>query len=294
VPAGFKHQPPAMTSSYGYGWSRFESCELDDIVGHNGAIDSYRSELRFSPSRGVGVVVLTNFGNVNVAGIADGLFVELGKTGAMKTREPAPSRALTTAMQGLLGIYETWDEAAFAKLLARPIDPREKDELATYKRLHGKCTGFQPVEIDAPNTGVFAVACERGQFEIALDVNEVNGKGLIQGFIGTSRGVEPPPVFAKAATAVIALHAKWNDKTYAKHLSKGAAAPELKKLVAQFTERHGACKIVRPLHRGFDWGYELSCQTEDVQAFFGTLPGDDTQIVSTQLLPVRGAPKRCN
>jgi CubicO group peptidase (beta-lactamase class C family) len=292
VPSGFKHTPPAMAMSYGYGWSRFETCELDDIVGHNGAIDSYRSEIRFSPSRGVGVIVLTNFGNGNPGAISDKAIAELVKTGAFVPRTPASSKALETGMTRLLAIYQQWDEAAFAKILARPIDPREKDELATYKQLHGACTGFEPAAMETATAGSFALKCERGDFEMELSVD---GRGLIQGFFGFSRGVEPPPAFAKVAGAVLSLQKKWDDKIVAKHFAKSPVpAEQRKKMAATFHARHGDCKLVRPIHLGFDWGYEVACKKEDLEMFIATAPGDANQVMGLQLRPVHGAPKRCN
>jgi CubicO group peptidase (beta-lactamase class C family) len=291
VAAGFNPAPPASTQSYGFGWARFESCELDDMVGHNGAIDSYRSEIRFSPSRGVGVIVLTNFGNANAGAFVDKAIAELGKTGAFEPRVPSPSPALETAMGRLLAIYQTWDEAAFAKILSRPIDPREKGELETYKQLHGACTGFAPATIETPGAGSFALKCERGMLEMELNID---GAGLIQGFFGFSRGVEPPPALAKTAAAVISLQMKWDDKLAAKVFAPAMPIAERKNHAATFHKRHGDCKLVRPIHLGFDWGYEVACKKEDVEMFLIPAPGDATKLAGLQLRPVRGAPKRCN
>ena len=58
-------------------------------VWHNGAIDSYRADLRLRTASGVGVVVLSNFGNANTEAFADRVLAALDATGAMKPREPA-------------------------------------------------------------------------------------------------------------------------------------------------------------------------------------------------------------
>ncbi|MBA3500031.1 MAG: beta-lactamase family protein, partial [Deltaproteobacteria bacterium] len=292
VPAGLKHSLPAIALSYGFGWNRLQSCELDDMVGHGGGIDSYRSDIRFSPSRGVGVIVMTNFGNANPNAFTDKVLAELGKTGAFVARAPSSSKALETAMSRLLAIYQTWDEAAFAKILARPIDPREKDELATYHKLHGACTGFEPATIETASAGSFTLKCERGVLEMELSVD---GTGQIQGFFGFSRGVEPPPALAKTASALLSLAAKWDDKLATKVFPKGPTPMEQrKKLAATFHERHGDCKIAGAIHLGFDWGYEVKCKKEDVEMFILHAPGDATKVDGLQLRPVHGAPKRCN
>lgn len=292
VPSGFKYVPPAAAMSYGFGWSQFSTCEIDDLVTHNGAIESYRSDIRFSPSRGVGVVVLTNFGNGNPSAVAEQVMLALGKTGALEPRVAQPSRALTEAMTRLLTVYEHWDEAKLASFLARPVDPREQQELATYHQLHGTCTTFEPTHIESPNNGSFAIKCERGTFEMAL---MIDGKGLIQGFVGTSRGIEAPPEIAKAGRAIVALQDKWNDKTFATYLGKTPMkAAQLKPLTAQFRARHGVCKIRGALHSGFDWGFALACTKENVDLWLPSVPGKPLELVGLQLRPPPGAPKQCD
>lgn len=292
VPSGFKYEPPAAAMSYGFGWSQFSTCELDDLVTHNGAIESYRSDIRFSPSRGVGVVALTNFGNGNPSAVAEQVMTTLAKTRALEPRVAQPSPALGEALTHLLTVYEHWDEAKLASFLARPVDPVEQQELATYHQLHGACTTFEPSHIETPTSGSFKVKCERGTFEMNL---LVNGKGLIQGFVGTSRGITAPPEIAKAGRAIVALHEKWNDKTFATYFSKTPMkAAQLKPLTAQFRARHGHCKISGALHMGFDWGFALSCTKENVELWLPSVPGNPMQFVGLQLRPPPGTPKQCD
>jgi CubicO group peptidase (beta-lactamase class C family) len=291
VPSGFKFEPPAATQSYGFGWGKSATCKLDDVVGHGGAIDSYRSDVRFSPSRGVGIVALTNFGNGNPAEIAEAALDELAKSGALEPRTAPPSPKLTEAVTRLLAVYHQWDEAKLASILARPIDPVEKDELAGYFKLHGACTGVEPVTIATPNAGTFKIACERGAFEMEV---VINGKGLIEGFGGTSTGITAPPALTKAAQAVIGLHNKWDDKVFAKHLAKGPMpAAQMKKLVEEFRAKHGTCKLGGALHNVLDWGFALTCTKENVEVWVKTPPDDPTQFVGLQLRPPRNAAKRC-
>ncbi len=292
VPAGFKSEPPAATMSYGFGWSRFSTCELDDLVTHNGAIESYRADIALSPSRGVGIVALTNFGNGNPSAFSERTLKELAKTGALVPRAAQPSRALGDAMARLLAVYHQWDEAKLASILARPVDPREQEELAGYMKLHGACTSFEPHIIESATHGWFSLECERGALDMEINVN---GKGLIQGFVGWSSGIAAPPELLKAARAVIGLHNKWDDKVFAKHLGKGAAsAVQMKKLTADFRARHGDCKIAGALHEIFDWGFALKCTKEDVEVWVQTPPGELTQFLGLQLRPPRGAAKRCD
>ncbi|HEX5062341.1 MAG TPA: serine hydrolase domain-containing protein [Kofleriaceae bacterium] len=291
VPAGFKYDPPAMAMSYGFGWSQFATCEVDDLVTHNGAIDSYRSEIRFSPSRGVGLVVLTNFGNGNPAPFADKTMSELIKTGAAEPRAVQPSKGLSDAMEKMLTVYNQWDEKKLASYLSRPVDPREHDELATYFKLHGACTTFEPSKIVSATAGGFRLKCERGTFEMELNIN---GKGLIDGFIGTSTGIQAPPEIAKAGADIVSLHTKWDDKIFKKYLANmPVPAAQMKKLAEQMHARHGDCKIAGAMHQGFDWGFALTCKKENVELWTPSAPDNPTQFVGLQLRPPRDEAKHC-
>jgi len=287
-----KHEPPALSASYGFGWQGERSCRFDDMVGHGGAIDSYRAAIRFSPSRGVGIVVMSNFPNANTDAFVERAFVELDKTGALAPRVAEPTPALTDTVKKLLAVYEHWDEAALKAILARPIDPREQSELATYKQLHGKCTDVTFINGNGPHDGVFAIKCERGAFELQINTSS---QGLIAGFVGFSRDVEPPKAFATMAKALLSLHNKWDDKIFAKYLTKGPLpAAEMKQRAAMFHTRHGDCKIRRAVHEAFDWGYELACAKEDVVALVVTAPNDPSHILGINLHPVRNAAKKCD
>ena len=285
-----KLDPPVAALTYGYGWAREQSCRFDDLIAHNGAVDSYRADIALLPSRGVGVVVMTNFPMGNTGVFAHRALVELDKTGALAQREAAPNPRLAAAMTKMLAVYNQWDEAALKAILGRPIDPREQGELAGYKQLHGTCTAFKLAQQESPSVGTFDVTCERGTFQLQL---ATNGDGQIVGFAGFSKGVAPAPAFAKMAQAVLSLHAKWDDKIYAKYLTKAAPAELMKKLATQFRERHGDCKLAASIHEAFDWGYQVDCKKENVEMYFATAPDDPTKVVGIHLRPVRGERQVC-
>ncbi len=285
-------QEPVAAAGYGFGWSMHRSCRFDDDVSHSGGIDSHRARIEFSPSRGVGMVGLTNFPMGNPGQIIDAAFKELDKTGALEPRVAEVSPRLVDVGKKLLAVYHEWDEAALKAILGRPIHPREQDELATYERLHGACTDMTVTETDGIAVASFAVKCERGAFELRINTD---GRGLIIGFFGFSRDVEMPKPLATAAQAIVSLHDKWDDKLAAKYLAKmPVPLPEMKKLAAKFRERHGDCKVRRTIHEGFDWGYELACKKEDVEMMFIGAPTDPTQLVGINLRPVHGAQKKCD
>lgn len=289
--AGIRLEPPVSAMTYGFGWGASQSCRFHELVEHNGAVDSYRAAIAFLPARGVGVIVMTNFGMADTNAFIQRALVALEGTGALAQRESPPSPQLAEAMKKWLAVYNHWDQAALQAILGRPMDPREPAELAGYKELHGACTAFALAHQDSPGSGTFDVTCERGTFQMQL---ATDAKGQIVGFAGFSRGVTPPPALDKAARAVLALHMKWDDKIYAKHLAKAAPRDVMKALVTQFRARHGECKIVAPVHEAFDWGYQLACGKEDVEAYLAPAPGDLTQILEIHLRPVHGAAPKCD
>ncbi len=234
------------SSAYGFGWVQEQTCKDTDRIWHNGAIDSYRAALVLRVDRGVGVVALTNFGTVNPMAFADRAIDVLAATGALKAREPAvqtppdPS-SYTAEMTALLDIYNTQDKAKLAALLSRPMDPREPDEIAHYKAIHGSCSAFKFLR--AEHGGVtFAMTCEHGPFE--LGINSV-GNGKIGGFNGRSPGAVPPPAIKKLIAAAIALHfdPTWSDANYRIAFPKSLIPPErVKNVRSDLRSKSGSCK----------------------------------------------------
>jgi hypothetical protein len=246
-------------STYGFGWVHRQTCTATDLVWHNGAIDSYRADLWLRTSRGVGVVVMSNFGNANTAAFAERALDVLEATGAMKQRELPISDAFTPTMKAFLDVYNQFDAAKLQAILGRPIDPREQDELAGYKALHGTCTAVKPTKMLQGRGERFAFTCERGQFEVDADFD---GTGKIGGFIGRSIGATPPANIAKVFTAAVALHlnAPWNAATYKLVFPKQQIPEDQARSVSgQMRAQFGTCKPGAFSHEGFGWALDLDC-----------------------------------
>jgi CubicO group peptidase (beta-lactamase class C family) len=252
------------SSAYGFGWVQEQTCKDSDRIWHNGAIDSYRAALVLRVDHGIGVVALTNFGAVDPMQFADRAIDLLAATGAMKPREPAqptppdPS-TYTPQMTAFLDAYNTQDKDKLAALLSRPIDPREPDEIAHYKALHGSCSAFKFLR--AEHGGVtFAMTCERGPFE--LGINPV-GNGKIGGFSGRSPGAVPPPAIKKVIAAAIALtfDPTWSEANYKIAFPKNLIPPERVKSVRDdLRTQSGSCKAGSITEDGIGgWEIELVC-----------------------------------
>lgn len=246
--------------SYGFGWVREQSCTATDRIWHNGAVDSYRAALVLSTSRGIGVVVMTNFGNANPLAFAHRALDVLAATGAMKPREPSlpdPS-TYTPVMTAFLDVYNHFDRDKLASILARPMDPREPDELAGYKALHGPCTAFKLTRVAERNALEFAMTCEHGPFE--LEVN-LNGDKL-GGFSGRSPGVAPPDKVKKLIAAALALHLDpvWNQSTYKRLFpTQLISEPMVRAMATRLRSEFGTCKQSSVASEGLGWTVELAC-----------------------------------
>lgn len=211
-------------------------------------------------SSGIGVVVLTNFGATNTLAFANRALDVLAATGAMKPREPSlpnPS-TYTPVMTAFLDVYNKFDRDKLVSILARPLDPREPDELAGYKALHGNCTAFKLTKVGQNNALEFAMTCEHGPFE--LEVNLSGDK--LGGFTGRSPGVAPPDKIKKLIAAAIALHLDpvWSESNYKLLFPKQLISEAMSRTAStQLRSEFGTCKQRAVTSDGTGWSVELDC-----------------------------------
>jgi CubicO group peptidase (beta-lactamase class C family) len=258
APAKGESLVAASAESYGYGWSAAQSCDFNDRVGHSGGMAGYVSDVTFFRDRGVGVVVLTNTAPANTDAIVRRIVAALRRSGGMSARSPALSASFDAAVKKLLGVYNTWDEAAYRGATRPPRDPREKEELEGYKKLHGTCTGYAPIEIVGPHVARLALQCERGPFEMLVQVTPDDA--LVGGFIGTTRDAPIPPELKKVADRVAGLIAKWDEETYKKHFLKmGRPRDATFKQFESLRAAHGSCMVKSSEIVAFDRSFVLEC-----------------------------------
>jgi CubicO group peptidase (beta-lactamase class C family) len=291
--ANAKPDEPALqlvASTYGFGWQHATTCEYGDLVEHNGAIDSYRASVQLLVRHGVGVIVLSNFGNANPTRVGERVLDELRATGALQPyvahQQLAPGFELV--MKALLAVYNEWNEDALKAVLARPIDPREPAELAGYKQLHGTCTGFTVKEVRSPTNATFAMTCERGTFE--LEAALVGNK--IGGFLGTSRHVAISAEATKAATTALALIARWDEATFARSFADAKAVHGLIKQSSEFLRAdNGACKLGEVVHEALGWGFDAICDRGRLH-FYMELAGAKIKLIQTRKLDGGTCPRK--
>lgn len=252
----------ASSSAYGFGWEAYQSCNFDHIVSHAGRMPGFTADVEMLPDHGVGIVALANTGRDDEPAtiVARAVGKALKESGGLSKRSPALSPAFESAMKKLLAVYNRWDEAGYAAMLSagREKMPEEKDELASYKALHGACNGFAPIDVLSPLSAHVKLDCEHGPFEMKiLGTND----GLIVGFIGITPDAPIPPALKKVADRVTRLIGAWDEGTYAKHLAKTKKTKD--ETAAAFEAlrgAHGACTVKSSRIEGFERAFVLDCQ----------------------------------
>jgi CubicO group peptidase (beta-lactamase class C family) len=286
-----KHGEPAFeleAATYGFGWQHHKTCEFDDLVEHGGSIDSYRSSVQLLTQHGVGVVVLTNFGNANTYAIGKRVFDEMRATGALLPYALHPKLApvFDVTATKFLAIYNDWNEDALKALLNRPMDPLEPAEIAGYKKLHGSCSAFVVREIRSATSATLALTCERGQLELSIDIGP---DGRMQGFLGTSRNVAVPGDITKLANAWLALVARWDEGAYTRTFVDRKLHDQMKTVGKTVTANFGTCKIAEMVHEATGWGFDATCERGKLH-FFMDLETGKIKTMDIQKLEGGGCP----
>jgi len=274
--------------SYGFGWEHHKTCQFDDLVEHGGAIDSHRASAQFLTQHGVGVVVLSNFGNANTFQFGKRVLDELRATEALKPYVAHPKLApeYDATMTKFLAIYNEWNEDAFKALLSRPLDPREHDELAGYKKLHGACSAFTAKEIKTSHAATFTMTCEHGELEMSTDIAP---DGRLGGFTGISHKVPVPADITRAANAWMSLMARWDDGLYARTFADPKQREDVKRGAQVIHTDVGTCKPREIVHEGTSWGFDTTCEHGKVH-FYIELEGGKIKERSAQRLEGGGCP----
>ncbi len=166
----------ARAGGVGLAWHVFESCELDTVVGHMGAIEGYSAGIELLPDRGVGLVSLSNYRDARHAGIMNRAREILLESKGIAPRTIPVSPALDRMVAGLLDLYAHFRDERYRQLAA-PLyhDAISAAEMAheadEVTKAHGVCRGATPVEVRSAWSGRFAAPCERGRVEIDVQID---------------------------------------------------------------------------------------------------------------------------
>lgn len=157
----------AQSGGYGYGLRVSSDCRFEHIVGHGGGLPGFGSYMMWLPDYGVGVFAMTNLTYSAPTPALDEALTILRRTGALRTRELAPSPVLTRTQQALFALWNEWKPAEAERIAAnnlfldRSAAMRQAD-IAALKKVAGKCELSGPVRAQNWLRGDFDLACERG------------------------------------------------------------------------------------------------------------------------------------
>lgn len=251
----------ARASTYGFGWSTLQTCDFDELVTHNGGMPGFTADVELLPEHGVGVVALANGAPGDPDIVVEKILDALRRGGGLSRRTPPLAPAFDGAMKKLLAVYNRWDDGAYRAMLRanRSPVPSEKDELEAYRTLHGRCTGFSPLEVISSTEARFELTCERGRFEMRVGISAVDG--LIDGFVGITRNAEVPPLERKTIERVVGLIGKWDAAVFDKHLRRaGRSREEAATAFTALRTTLGSCTVKEATREGFDRSFALECE----------------------------------
>ena len=301
---GFSVQPPragapwvanAEAAAVGLSWHGYSNCDFDYVVFHNGLVHTYTTDSAFLPRFGVGVFAFSNSPS-DVGRLRRELLEKLKRSGALVAREQRPleTSKLDGALAKLLDVYNTWDPAKYQAMLSEShkqhiTQEREQVELEEYHQFHGACRSGHILHYTSQNVARYVLDCERARLEMALYLNPENG--LIDGFVGYSTGVEPPPETSLAAKKTLELVNQWKQKATEKLVApKGDAGPTLRSLSDQL-KSVGPCSLGDFLERdGNRWHrFRVTCKSGPARTLGLHLDdADRSRVDGLNLSPVSG------
>jgi hypothetical protein len=230
--------------------------------------------------QGVGVIVLTNFGNADTDRITNRVITELRASGALKPYVAHPTIApdFEAAMKRFLTAYNAPSDTTLADMLARKPQSGEVDEMLAYNKLHGACSSFAVAKARSPTDATFALTCERGRLEVEVEL--VRGK--LGGFSGISHGVDVPPVVKTLAGDALSLLDKWNDAVFTRTFADPKVGPVIKGESARLHESLGTCHVDEIVHEAQGWGIDVTCGHGTAHFYFEEKKSKLTQILVTR------------
>lgn len=300
---GFSVQPPragtpwvanAEASAVGLSWHGYSNCDYDYVVFHNGLVHTYATDSALLPRHGVGVFAFAN-SHVDVGRLRRELLDKLKQTGALVPREQRPleTTRLDVALGRLLEVYDVWDENKYQAMLSEQhkrniTQEREQQELTEYRELHGACRSGRMLHYTSQNVARYLLECERARLEMALYLNPENG--LIDGFVGYSTGVEPPPEVTRAAKKALAVFNVWDQKAFEKLVAGKVDAGAARSLSTQL-QAVAPCSLGELLERdGNRWHrFRATCRSGPPRVLALHLDdADRTRVDGLTLTPASG------
>ena len=157
----------AAETGYGYGLRVTTDCRFEHIVGHGGGLPGFGSYMAWLPDYGVGLFAMANLTYSGPADAVSHAWDALIDTGGLNKRELPPSPALLEARDGIMDLWNSWDDAkarrlgAMNLLLDVPASQRRRD-IELLKADIGQCSAAGPVMPENWLRGQFNLTCAKG------------------------------------------------------------------------------------------------------------------------------------
>jgi CubicO group peptidase (beta-lactamase class C family) len=162
------------STSYGFGLSVTQTCDMRAIVAHGGGLPGYGSLMRWLPDYGVGIIAfgsLTYTGWNRPVGEAIDLLI---RTGGLQPRDVKPSPALVGARDAVSKLVVRWDDdladtiAAENLFLDRSKERRRK-EIEDLLAKVGACAAPDRFDVvENALRGSWTMSCERGKLQVGI------------------------------------------------------------------------------------------------------------------------------
>jgi CubicO group peptidase (beta-lactamase class C family) len=238
--------PAAAATGIGLGWHTAQSCSLEQLVEHGGAIDGFRATVAFAPERGFGVVVLSNAVDTRVSMLQDDL-VKLAAA-ALDPREQRPSPGLVAALnafgESLASCPASAYEALFDRSFRAAIGPEQFAAVcAGISSRSGRCAYDKALSLSTASSGEFQLRCERGALRADAVVHVEDGQTRFSGLRVRPTGFPASAALARAADAALKLYARWDDKGFDAAFANPRARDALRAGFAEARNERGRCKL---------------------------------------------------
>ncbi len=245
-------KPPidASATGVGFAWQTLQSCDLEDVVWHNGGTEGYSSMLAMLPARGVAIVALTNVSGADLDSPTIDAIKMLAKSGAIAPREPVAGPALEDARARTLRLFQRWDDGlaqqlfdpGFLTMVGGMARVRELDDAITRKI--GVCIRpIGDIEVEGATRGSWRYACERGELEAEAVLSP--GVPARVTSMRVHSVIAPNEVLARTATRIASLCGTWDDATYDELLAPTFDRSEMARLFEGVARDAGPCTVDR-------------------------------------------------
>ena len=284
----------ATASGIGLAWWNDKSCELEQLVWHQGGTEGYTAAIHLLPQRGVALLVLINSFQAKDRAITDRALAILRESGGLTRRTLPVAPALAQAMAGAAALYTSYSDKAYAELFSKTlreaVPSAQVVELTRHlTKLHGACKDPLPLEVQSASSARFKLPCERGSLEYELTIDAA-GKLLAASV--ESRSLPPSTAMTAAATRIASLLKAWDERTYTALLSPAFPQPALKSRFRELAQKHGRCVLAKSLDGdgGSTASLSLACERGGNLRLDLTLDESSAHVKSMTLAPIGHSP----